>query len=45
VFRYNTRIGQVPAVFLAPLFGWRPRTFFAAEPADATNPNTTLGPS
>jgi LemA protein len=42
VFRYNTRIGQVPAVFLAPLFGWRPRAFFAAEPGDAANPDTNL---
>ena len=24
VYRYNTRIGQVPAVVLAGLFGWRP---------------------
>ena len=33
VYRYNTRIGQVPAVLLAGLFGWRPRPFFDAEPA------------
>lgn len=33
VYRYNTRIGQVPAVFLASPFGWRPRSFFDAEPA------------
>jgi LemA protein len=32
VYRYNTRIGQVPAVFLASLFGWRPQAFFDAEP-------------
>jgi LemA protein len=35
VYRLNTRIGQVPAVFLAGLFGWRPRPFFDAEPAAA----------
>jgi LemA protein len=33
VYRLNTRIGQVPAVFLAGLFGWRARPFFDAEPA------------
>ena len=31
VYRYNTRIAQVPALLLAPLFGWRPREFFAAD--------------
>ena len=35
VYRYNTRIGQVPGALLAPLFGWQPREFFAADPADA----------
>ena len=33
VYRYNTRIGQVPGVLLASLFGWAPRVFFDAEPA------------
>ena len=33
VYRYNTRIGQVPGVLLAGIFGWRPRMFFDAEPA------------
>jgi LemA protein len=42
VYRYNTRIGQVPGVILAPLFGWRPREFFAADPADAVRPDTDL---
>lgn len=45
VYRYNTRIGQVPAVFLAPIFGWRAREFFAAEPAATANPDTTLRPA
>ena len=45
VYRYNTRIAQVPAVFLASLFGWRPRVFFAAEPGDAANPDTSLRPT
>jgi LemA protein len=42
VYRYNTRIGQVPGAILAPLFGWRPREFFAADPADAVRPETDL---
>jgi LemA protein len=42
VYRYNTRIGQVPGALLAPLFGWRPREFFAADPADAIRPDTDL---
>jgi LemA protein len=45
VYRYNTRISQVPGVLLAPLFGWRPREFFAADPADAVRPETDLRPS
>jgi LemA protein len=42
VYRHNTRIGQVPAVFLAPWFGWRARPFFAAEPEAAGRPDTSL---
>ena len=42
VYRYNTRITQVPGVLLAPLFGWRPREFFAAEPGDTARPDTDL---
>lgn len=42
VYRYNTRIGQVPGALLAPLFGWKPREFFAADPADAVRPDTDL---
>lgn len=38
VYRYNTRIGQVPAVFLAGWFGWRRRAFFDAEPGAAVRP-------
>jgi LemA protein len=38
IYRYNARIGQVPAVFLASLFGWRSRPFFDAEPAAAVPP-------
>jgi LemA protein len=50
VYRYNARIGQVPATLLAGWFGWRPRPFFDAEKgadqppiglADATDPPGT----
>ena len=33
VYRYNTTIAQVPAVVLAALLGWRPRSFFDAGDA------------
>ncbi|MFL5644333.1 MAG: LemA family protein [Chloroflexota bacterium] len=42
VYRYNTRIAQFPGVLLAPIFGWRTREFFAADPADALPPDTDL---
>jgi LemA protein len=42
VYRYNTRIAQVPGVLLAPLFGWRPREFFAADPAELARPDIEL---
>jgi LemA protein len=45
VYRYNTRIGQVPALFLAPLFGWTPRDFFAALPTETGVPDTSLRPA
>ena len=45
IYRYNTRIAQVPGVLLAPIFGWRPREFFAAEPADSARPDTSLRPA
>ena len=45
IYRYNARIGQVPAVFLASVFGWRPRPFFDAEPAAAIPPAGLIGPS
>jgi LemA protein len=42
VFRYNTRIGQVPGALLAGMFGWVPRVFFDAEPgADIPPPSLT----
>ena len=33
VYRYNTRIAQIPGALLAGPFGWRARVFFDAEPA------------
>lgn len=42
VYRYNTRIRQVPAVLLAGLFGWRPREFFAAADTDRVRPDVSL---
>jgi LemA protein len=38
IYRYNARIGQVPAIFLASLCGWRSRPFFDAEPTAAVRP-------
>lgn len=42
VYRYNTRIGQVPGTLIAPLFGWHPREFFAVQPADTVRPDVAL---
>jgi LemA protein len=42
VYRYNTRISQFPGAMLAPVFGWRPREFFAAEPRATAVPDTDL---
>ena len=38
VFRYNTRIAQVPAAVLTPIFGWQPAELFSAEPAARERP-------
>lgn len=42
VYRYNTRISTWPTLLLAPLFGWRERQFFAAEPDETDRPATDL---
>jgi LemA protein len=42
VYRYNTRIAQLPALFLAGIFGWTPRPFFKADPADLERPDVNL---
>lgn len=38
VYRLNARIGQVPAAWLAGVFGWRPRSFFATATDEAGRP-------
>jgi len=45
VYRYNARIAQVPAAFLAGLFGWRAREFFTATEDDQQRPDTNLPPA
>ena len=42
VYRYNTRISTLPTMVLAPLFGWRKRPYFAADPGDLARPSTEL---
>jgi len=45
VYRYNTKIRTVPAVALASLFGWAPREFFKADPAETVKPDVDLTPA
>lgn len=45
VYRYNTRITQVPGAALAPVFGWRLREFFAATPEEAVRPDSSPRPA
>jgi LemA protein len=45
VFQYNTRIAQLPALLLAPIFRWRPREFFTALPEESGRPDTELRPA
>jgi LemA protein len=42
VYRYNTRIAQLPAVLLANLFGWTRRDFFASGEHDLVRPDVSL---
>jgi LemA protein len=42
VFRYNTRIAQVPANLVAGLFGWTPAPFFTASDEERTRPAAGL---
>jgi len=43
VYRYNTRIAQVPANALAGLFGWTPQPFFTADGDERERPAVELG--
>jgi LemA protein len=45
VFRYNTRIAQVPANLVAGLFGWTPEPFFAADEAERARPAVDIRPA
>lgn len=43
VFRFNTRIQQLPANGLAAVFGWRPAPFFKAGDDERARPSVELG--
>ena len=45
VFRYNTRIAQVPAHLFAGAFGWQAADFFAADEDERDRPSTELRPA
>ena len=45
VFRYNTRIAQVPTNLLAGLFGWTPEPFFATGDAERERPAVDIRPA
>jgi LemA protein len=44
VWRYNTRIAQVPANLVAGLFGWLPADFFEADGHERVLPSAELRP-
>ena len=43
VFRYNTRIAQVPVNLVAGLFDWTPAPFFKADDDERARPAAELG--
>jgi LemA protein len=45
VFRYNTRIAQVPTTLMAGVFGWVPEPFFAADEAERARPEVDIRPA
>jgi LemA protein len=45
VYRYNTRIAQVPAVLFASFFSWTRRDSFAALEEDRVRPDVGLRPA
>ena len=42
VYRYNTRIAQLPAIVLAGILGWTSRPFFKAAAGDLDRPDVHL---
>ena len=42
VYRYNTRIQQLPAALLVPLAGWQEREFFEADEGSTATPDLEL---
>ena len=42
IYRYNTRIDQVPGALIAPVFGWQPREFFTADDEERARPDADL---
>jgi LemA protein len=42
VYRYDTRIAQLPANLLAAILGWRPRDYFKAVPGETIRPDVSL---
>ncbi len=44
VYEYNATIAQLPAVLLARLFGWRPRTLFNAAEPERVRPELGITP-
>jgi LemA protein len=45
VFRYNTRIAQVPTNLLAGMFGWTAQPFFAANEEEREKPVVDIRPA
>jgi LemA protein len=45
VFRYNTRIAQVPTTLFAGVFGWIPEPFFAADETERARPQVDIRPA
>jgi LemA protein len=45
VFRYNTRIAQVPTMLFAGVFGWVAEPFFAADEAERARPEIDIRPA
>ena len=45
VFRYNTRIAQLPARAFSDIFGWQPSEFFATDDDERERPSADLRPA